>query len=669
MKPELLLPVSNVETFFAACEGGADAVYLGLKKFNARGKAPNFNLFQLQALLKEAKKNNVKVYLTLNTLIKNSELPELINVLYQLSQSEISAVIIQDWGVYYLINKFFQNIPVHASTQMGNHNSIGTQYSHKKKIQRVILARELTWKELTTIKKRSQVELELFVHGALCYSFSGMCLFSSFNGGMSANRGLCTQPCRRLYSSENNSSQYLFSLKDLQLMKKIPQLLDLNLTSLKIEGRMKSAEYVYQTARAYRLALDEPHRIEEAKEILNSDFGRKKTAYFMGRNVSKAITQDPYIGILIGRIKNVFADGFSFKTEHDLNLMNRLRILSADGTNSAAIKIKEMYVNGQQQEKVSACSEVKIITDKIQQAQLNDKVFLLSFLQKKFPARFKREGKQVKLQLADNKMRNIMNRIGSPKIPKFQQIFVRINQLKWLNKMYFEDLDKLILNLTKTEWENFNLKNNFIKQNIFKFIIQLPKFIPEDYISYYRDLAQYFYRNSIKQFMISHVSQKHILPNQRDIQIYSSENVYALNDASIQFLKEEGFTSWIYPFENDYQNLINGKDRSGVIPVFFLPELFYSRMPIQIDDNVSFKDIYGSYIKLVRDGQTIVIPEKPVALLQHYNKFIKNGFRRFLLDLSYQHPSQKTFRRLVKNLLNSSKEHDSVIFNFKAGLK
>jgi len=669
MKPELLLPVSNVETFFAACEGGADAVYLGLKKFNARGKAPNFNLFQLQALLKAAKKNNVKVYLTLNTLIKNSELPDLINVLYQISQTDIAAVIIQDWGVYYLLNKFFQNIPVHASTQMGNHNSIGTQYSLKKNIKRVILARELTWKELVTIKKRSKIELELFVHGALCYSFSGMCLFSSFNGGMSANRGLCTQPCRRLYNSQNNFSQYLFSLKDLQLIEKIPQLIELGLTSLKIEGRMKSAEYVYKTARAYRLALDEPHRIEEAKEVLNYDFGRNKTAYFMGNRVSEAITQDPYIGILIGRIKNVFADGFSFITEHELNLMNRLRILSSDGTNSTAIKIKEMSVNGHSQEHVSAHSEVQIITDKIDRPKLNDKVFLLSFLRKKFPTRFKQEGKQLNLNLTENKLRNIINRIGSPKILQFQQIFIRINQLKWLNKIYFEDLDKIILNLTKTEWENFNLKNNFIKQNILKFIIQLPKFIPEDYISYYRELAQHFYHNGVKQFMLSHVSQKQIIPNQNDIQIYSSENIYTLNDASIQFLKEEGFTSWIYPFENDFQNLINGKDRRGIIPVFFLPELFYSRMPVQVEDNNGFKDIYGSYLKLVRDGQTVVIPEKPVALLQHYDKFIKNGFRRFLLDLSYQHPSQKTFRRLVKNLLNSSKEHDSVIFNFKDGLK
>ena len=197
MKPELLLPVGNTEAFYASIEGGADAIYLGLRYFNARVKAQNFAPNQLQSLLKESEKNKIKVYLTLNTLIKNNELPTLLDILYMLSQTTISSVIIQDWGVYFLLKKYYQKIPVYASTQMGIHNSIGTDYVHSRKFERIILARELTFNELKEISRKTKIELELFTHGALCYSFSGMCLFSSFLGGMSANRGLCRQPCNK----------------------------------------------------------------------------------------------------------------------------------------------------------------------------------------------------------------------------------------------------------------------------------------------------------------------------------------------------------------------------------------------------------------------------------------------------------------------------------------
>lgn len=668
MKPELLLPVSNVENFFAACTGGADAVYLGLKKFNARGKAVNFSPRQLQSLLKEAEKKSVKVYLTLNTLIKNSELSELLDVLHLISQTSLTAVIIQDWGVYYLINKFFPKIALHASTQMANHNSLGAGYSHLKHFERIILARELTWKELKLISQRSSIELELFVHGALCYSFSGICLFSSFNGGMSANRGLCTQPCRRLYSTAETKKKYFFSLKDLQLLELIPDILKLGISSLKIEGRMKSPEYVYQTALAYRLALDHPDRLEEAKELLKYDFGRSKTSYFMGKEVRSAITEDPYIGIPIGSISSVDQQGFEFVTRHDLKRMNRLRILSADGSHARAIKIKKMEVQGIEQDEVNRKSQVKIITDKIK-PEAGEKVFLLSYYKRKFPAKFTLEGKKTELQLPAKRKNNILHKLGSRKTLRYDQIFCRIDQLRWLNKLYLNEIDKLILNFSQTDWEKLDLRKPFMQKNRQKMIIQLPKFIAEEQIEYYRGMIIHFIRSGFNQFMLSHASQKLLFPDRTSISFYASENIYVLNDSAIQFLKEENFSSWIYPFENDLQNLLAGKDRKGIVPMFFKPELFHSRMPVELNDNAEFKDDLGTYRKLVKDGMTIITPQTPVGILQHYNKLKEKGFRRFLLDLSYLNPSQNTFKRLVKNLLASTKEKNSVIFNFKDGLK
>ncbi len=200
--PELHLPAGNIESFYAALEGGADAIYLGLKQFNARGRARNFTNSQLPKLLKEAKKHNVQVYITLNTVIKNQEITELFDYLHFLNLTGVDGIIVQDWGVYYIAKRFFPKLKIHASTQLGIHNSLGTNFSEKKGFKRVVLARELTLNELQTICEKSSVETEVFIHGALCYSFSGMCLYSSYSGGRGANRGLCTQPCRRVYSTK-----------------------------------------------------------------------------------------------------------------------------------------------------------------------------------------------------------------------------------------------------------------------------------------------------------------------------------------------------------------------------------------------------------------------------------------------------------------------------------
>ena len=667
MKPELLLPVGNTESFYAALEGGADAVYLGLRSFNARGRAKNFAPNQLQSLLKESQKSGLKIYLTLNTLIKNNELPAMLDMLYMLSQTTISSLIIQDWGVYYLLNKFFDKIPIHASTQMGIHNSLGINHLHTKNFERVILARELTLPELTTISQKAKIELEIFAHGALCYSFSGMCLFSSYLGGMSANRGLCRQPCRRIFNSSQNSD-FFFSLKDNQLIELLPQIMKLNITGIKIEGRMKAAEYVYQVARAYRMAIDDPTKIETAKEILKYDFGRKKTSYFFGRNIGNAITEDPYIGIYIGKVSSSDEHSFSFKTLHQLKIMDRLRILPKTGSDARAIKIKEMMIDGKDSSQVEVGEIVTIKTDKIKVNE-GDKVFLIGLADIKFKSKFTLEGKRLKLHMPEDKKKNILNKIGSSKLLSHQQLFIRINSFDWLRKLYFDKFDFLILNLSKQEWEKLDMYSQFLRKNSSKFIVQFPKFIPENDIEFYISLCSHFIRGGISSFMLSHISQKLLLPDSHRITLCTSENVYAMNDVAIQFLKEENIKYYIYPFENDHQNLITGKDRKGIVPLYFHPELFHSRMPVDMGKETSFTDDRNTYKKLVRDGITIVIPEVPVSLLQFKDKLVKEGFCRFLIDLSYVQPSQNTFNRLLKKFHISTAEQPGTSFNFKVGLK
>ncbi|MCF7919571.1 MAG: U32 family peptidase [Candidatus Cloacimonetes bacterium] len=665
-KTELLLPVGNVEAFYAALEGGADAIYLGLRQFNARERARNFTFSQYKAILQEAARKNVKVYLTLNTLIKNSELPELLDILSSLTQNSPAAVIIQDLGVLHLIRKYFPQLKIHASTQMAHHNSSGARFAEKLGFERVILARELSYEELTLIKKNSSIELEIFIHGALCYSFSGMCLFSSFLGGMSANRGNCRQPCRRKYTIKSQEN-YAFNLKDNQQTDLLKKLQKLGIASFKIEGRMKSAEYVFNTAQAYRQLLDEPRSANEARQLLNYDLGREKTSYFMGGNVSEAISEFPYTGLKIGNVTSV-KPRLKIFTEHEINSGDRIRILSSEGFDTQAHKIKTILYNGKDISSATEDMEIEL-PDIKDDCQNGDSVFLVGTSGKNFPSQMKNFSSDNSPAYPLKKKQAVLKDLAQSRPSAKEELFFRINSPNWLRKLFLNNIDRLIINFSLTELAGFDLKSLFWQSNIQKLIIQLPRFISEKNIPDWQKEISRLAGLSINNFMLSHLSQKLLFKDFRKVNLYTSENVYALNDAAITLLMEEGILNWIFPFENDYPNLLAGNDRRGIVPLFFYPELFFSRMPVKIPDEAMFADNRQNFIKKSDSGMTIVIPQYPVSLLQFHKRLYDKNFRRFLIDLSWTNSSSNTFNRLLKLFNDSQPEQPASTFNFKMGLK
>ncbi|MFW6101756.1 MAG: peptidase U32 family protein [Bacteroidota bacterium] len=657
-KPELLLPAGNPEMFHAAVEGGADAVYLGLKKFNARERADNFSIQQLQALLAEAGKHQVKVYLTLNTVIKNNELPELLDTLYAISQTGISAVIIQDWGIYHLIRNHLSKLKVHASTQMGNHNSLGGIYSEKLGFERVIFARELTKNELAAIRKNSNIQIEMFIHGALCYSFSGMCLFSSYLGGMSANRGMCMQPCRRMYHDANRK-KYLFSLKDNQLIEHIPEIMKLGISSLKVEGRLKSAEYVYQVARAYRMALDQTEKVKEAANLLKYDMGREKTSYFLGGNVADAITENPSTGIFLGKIEELTQKGFALQTEEPIRQGNRLWIRSPKGQNRKALKIKSYERNTDGRIIIHTASK---------DIQKGDLAYLANLRQKKFTGEFNANDRGVITSLPESRKQKIFQSLVKPGNLKKTQIFVRIDSIRWLKKIPFQEVDNIIINLPEKEWKELDVNAFLIKKNAHKIFFELPKFIPEGSIPYYRSLFSEYRKQRYRNFMISHLSQKLIIP--KNSITAANENIYVFNDAAIQLLLQQNIKLFTYPLENDMANLLEHQNKKGLVPIYFYPELFYSRMPVNIEDKAhSFRDDKNySFRRIRKNGMTIIIPREPVSLTQYKNKLESSGFGRYLIDLTHEKPSDKRFHTILQKFRHSEQIQPSNTFNLKKGL-
>jgi U32 family peptidase len=349
-KPELLAPAGSLEAFFAAMEKGADAVYAGLKDFSARAKAKNFTLEQLERMLGYAHSFNRRIYVTLNTLVKEQELPPLVNVLADLEAMGVDGVIVQDLAVARLVRNHFPGIPLHASTQMTIHNSLGVRQLEELGFERAVLARELHLDEIRDIVEKSRIGIECFIHGALCFSISGQCYFSSFLGGHSGNRGRCAQPCRRQYTYRGKEGYY-FSTNDFSSIDMLPELCAAGVVSLKIEGRMKSAEYVASVVEAYRLVLDAPekHRgdaVAKAKELLKLSFGRVPTKGFLASTAPTDIATPSLKGAtgrFLGAITAIRGDRIVFETKDRLHIGDRIRIQPKSDMAGRAFTIKEIF--------------------------------------------------------------------------------------------------------------------------------------------------------------------------------------------------------------------------------------------------------------------------------------------------------------------------------------
>ena len=290
---ELLAPAGNLEILKGVIESGADAVYVGGSMFGARAYANNFTEEELLEAIDFAHLRGVKVYLTVNTLIKNSELSKLYDYLLVYYKRGLDAVIVQDIGVVKAIHEYFPSMEIHTSTQMTVTGADGVRFLSQFGVTRVVMAREVSLAEMKRIHEETGMELEAFVHGALCYSYSGQCLFSSILGGRSGNRGRCAQPCRLPYTVEGKKDEYILSLKDMCGIKALDKLHDAGVYSLKIEGRMKQLEYACGVVKYYRSYID------SMKPVTDADYDRIKALgnrcgftdrYYFDHNGSDMVT-------------------------------------------------------------------------------------------------------------------------------------------------------------------------------------------------------------------------------------------------------------------------------------------------------------------------------------------------------------------------------------------
>ena len=330
---EVLAPAGDFENLKACIDNGADAVYLGLSDFNARIKAENFNTENIRKMVQYCHLFDIKVYVTTNTLIKNSEINRFLEFAKCLVEAKIDAFIVQDLGVAKLLKDNFENVVLHASTQMAVHNLDGAKILEKLGFQRVVLSREAKLEDIKQIRQNTGLEIEYFVQGALCVAFSGNCYFSSLFSGCSGNRGKCLQFCRKQYIC-NDKKGYFISPRDLCLIKSIKELQQAGVDSLKIEGRLRRKAYVAQSVRSYRMAVDNLNNqfdYEQEIEKLSKVFARGKynESAYLDEKADNVIESNfgNHRGRLIGTVKKVE----SFKNIYKIIINSKHKIVEGDG--------------------------------------------------------------------------------------------------------------------------------------------------------------------------------------------------------------------------------------------------------------------------------------------------------------------------------------------------
>ena len=344
-KIELLSPVGDERGLKAAVNSGANGVYFGAKSFNAREyAAENFDDKAIENAIKFAKLRNVKVYITVNTLVYNDEIDKVISLIKNLTDMGADAIIVQDLGIIDIVRNNL-NIPMHASTQMSCNNTYSVKLLEKLGIERVVLARETSIENIKEIRKNTNIDLETFIHGALCVSFSGQCAYSYLHGGRSANRGACAQACRMEYSG--GKTDYPLSAKDLMTIDIIPNLIEAGINSFKIEGRAKRSEYVAITTSIYRKAIDfalqnKNIETEKYKESLIKIFNRggfSKGYYYNSKDIFENYKPN-HNGEFIGKITDYKKNKIYIKTDKELNVYDGL---SFGESGKIGMQISDLY--------------------------------------------------------------------------------------------------------------------------------------------------------------------------------------------------------------------------------------------------------------------------------------------------------------------------------------
>lgn len=678
----MLAPAGQVESFWAAVENGADAVYLGLKQLSARASATNFSLEELALLLPFAHKRKVSIYVAVNSLLTAVDFPRILDLLQSLADLKVDALIVQDPGIFFLARQFFPSLRLHASTLMAIHNHAGVSQLGKMGARRVVLARELDLKEISYIAGQTAMELEIFVHGALCYSYSGLCLASSFRGGHSGLQGRCVQPCR-LQFRQGRKEGFFLSCNDLCLLSCLPQLKKLRIAAFKIEGRMKSADYIAQVVRAYRLVLDassqkEQEALLEARELLARSPSRKLTLGYLAGNASVEILsphRSGSSGQWVGTVKQVDNKRALVFLRHDLRAGDRLRPEASAGKERQAFTVSAMFSEAGKPTSMGRAGEKVLLAFKTE-LRTGERLIRLGAREQAPGGAWQRIRSEIPAgePFARGFRQRALLRRGWPELAVAQpesgeSLMVKVSQVGDLAEAFQSPARWVVLAATRTNLERL-AKHRFTVPQKQRFGWSLPPLIAEKDDRYYRLAVSWFCERGFRSWELNNWGHLDFFPDRQSLNLMAGYRFNVRNPAAMAELALAGCRWSVLSLEitREELQLLAQQQPLSTIPVVTLyswPPLFTSRLVPKLEEGRPFRTPREeTYFFAKRGGSSLIFADTPVCWLNQLSALREYGYRCFLLDLS-EGPAERlpTMERLLHGYREAKADQPFSLFN------
>lgn len=736
---ELLAPAGSFGAFAAALEEGADAVYVGAPDLNARASSRDFSYFEIDALVRKAHSAGVKLYIAMNSLVKEDEIETAVEGLAYFEQIQPDALIIQDLGLFKLARTYFPELRLHASTLMSVHNSLAVKKMTALGFKRIVLPRELTLEEIKDIHAETGAELEVFVHGAMCFSYSGLCMFSSMFGGKSSLRGRCVQPCRRRYAWQKKKGNvrqgrpsdkdggYFFSMNDLSGMDLLPQLRAAGVSSLKIEGRLKSAEYVRKTVRAYRLLLDELEgeqgpgraRKQEAARYLDEAMGRRRsTGFFLSRKPPEAVTPNlsGNTGMVAGRIVKldtipgrggVSQALLTVDLSRDLGVGDRLRLHDEQSGERTGFTLQTMKVGNRPVKQASAGQKVQLeFRDKELRpgkGPFKGSLFIVDVSSGRsgeqeaktvFHARDRRP-----LQPDARKMEQVLNACFASEAKTAGRhaqhgrggrlpIWLRISSLRDRQYRLPVVAARYIVPLDQENVDLLYSSPPKLRRLDPEIIWNLPPIIEEDTLSWFTRTIDRLITDGFAAFQLGHFSQLGFfdayLAAGKELHLFGHYTCNVLNSIALKTFSEHRFSSVQFSMETDGNNLDSamrhfrssepfptGSDNTLAVGMYVYgrPPLFTARLDdSRFQYGKRFVSPKNEAFTLDRgDGLTSARSVLPFSLLDQIRELENCGVNYLVIDVSTGN-IKRNISELIALTKGRGKEFQVMSGNFKSGL-
>ncbi len=658
-KIELLIPAGNQKNLVAAVKNGADAVYFGVDKFNARRRADNFKLETIKETIKYCHENGVRCYCTLNILIKNNEITEFFDTIKQLYLANVDAVIIQHLSFLPIIKKNFPGLEVHISTQAAVSNS--HFYELIKEADKIVLPREASKEEISDFIKKTKLPTEIFVQGAMCFSYSGKCLFSSFLGGRSGNRGLCAQPCRKRYNNK-----YLLSMKDLSLIKVIPELIEMGVASLKVEGRLRSTKYVAATTKLYRKAIDDYYASKFSVDTdlfkeMKLAFNREFTWGHYAQHKDLISPERPMgRGLYLGTIEK----NNLIKLEEEVQIGDGVGIWLPKKVDGAIIR--KISLDGQEVKQAQKGDMVKLFIH----AKTGTKIYKTSSVKKSKEINFnknepikikKREMKKEmkKGQLKENTIEQEMTLPNTPVKTASDELLIKVYSLKdaKIARKYTTNNDKIFYNIFAEDFSK-------------KFDAYVPRILNDTDVERAMELIK---KNKCKNVLVGDLGIYSLLKD-ISINLYLDYSCNVFNELDMEY------------FSNTKTNNTETNNTKHQTTPIISPELCFSEL--KQFKNKNFAVLVHGKVVLMNTKYTLLPPKLKDAKLytfpvrQEHNyyqilnsielglfdlihEFKKEGINKFFLDLDSN--VEKTLNIYQAILKGKTKKVTIHKFNFTKG--